>query len=30
MEFEIANILAATGFAQLQQKGINECIGLTY
>jgi len=29
MEFEIANLLAAAGFAQLQQNGISECIGLT-
>ena len=29
MEFEIANLLAASGFAPLQQNGINECIGLT-
>jgi len=29
MEFEIANLLAAAGFAPLQQNGINECIGLT-
>ena len=29
MEFEIANLLAEAGFAQLQQNGINECIGFT-
>jgi hypothetical protein len=29
MKFEIANLLAAAGFAPLQQNGINECIGLT-
>ena len=29
MNNEIANLLAAVGFAQLQQNGISECIGLT-
>ena len=29
MEFEIANLLAAAGFASLQQNGINKCIGFT-
>jgi hypothetical protein len=29
MEFEIANLLAAAGFAPLQQNGINKCIGFT-
>jgi hypothetical protein len=29
MEFEIANLQAAVGFAPLQQNGINQSIGLT-